>query len=111
MKIDVSEKNITITEDNISISMNFIDIIDISKLDWYIDDLKEQLQIKKEQQRQNELLKTFSLDLSYDQKRRNEYPPIQEQLDMLYWDLMHGTDKWRDKITEIKTKHPKPTLK
>lgn len=111
MKIDVFEKQIVISEDNISINMDFIEPIDSSKLEWYIEDLKTQF-IKKKQE--IELFKSVSshkIKLPYDQMRRNEYPSIEQQLDMLYWDLMNGTDKWRDKITEIKTKYPKPDLK
>ena len=37
------------------------------------------------------------------------YLPIQEQLDLLYWDQMNGTTKWKDHITAVKTKYPKPS--
>jgi len=40
-------------------------------------------------------------------KRMAEYPPIGEQLDMIYWDKINGTDLWTEKITEIKNKYPK----
>jgi len=30
-----------------------------------------------------------------------------EQLDMQYWDQVNDTTKWKDAITEIKTKYPK----
>lgn len=36
-----------------------------------------------------------------------EYPSVQEQLDMQYWDGINGTSLWADLITEIKAKHPK----
>ncbi len=39
--------------------------------------------------------------------RKSEYPSIQDQLDMLYWDKINGTNNWQDKITEIKEKYPK----
>lgn len=39
--------------------------------------------------------------------RLSEYPPLQEQLDMQYWDGINGTTLWADLITGIKTKHPK----
>ena len=39
--------------------------------------------------------------------RANEYPSIQEQLDMQYWDSVNGTTTWQDKINEIKIKYPK----
>ena len=40
--------------------------------------------------------------------RMNEYGTAQEQLDMIYDDAMEGTTKWRDHITAIKAKYPKP---
>jgi len=36
------------------------------------------------------------------------YPPIQEQLDMQYWDSVNGTTTWKDAIEAVKTEHPKP---
>lgn len=44
---------------------------------------------------------------SYIEKRLSEYPPIPDQLDMIYWDKINNTHLWLDKITEIKTKYPK----
>ena len=44
---------------------------------------------------------------TYVELRENEYPPIQEQLDMIYWDKINNTTLWTDKITEIKEKYPK----
>ena len=43
----------------------------------------------------------------YQRDRAKEYPSIQEQLDMQYWDSVNGTNTWQDKINEIKTKYPK----
>jgi hypothetical protein len=43
----------------------------------------------------------------YKYNREAEYPSIQEQLDMQYWDSVNGTTTWQDKINEIKTKYPK----
>ncbi len=50
-----------------------------------------------------------------DQKRLNTwlpqrisaYPPIDKQLDMLYWDQVNGTTVWKDAIANIKEKFPK----
>lgn len=44
---------------------------------------------------------------TYAEKRLTEYPPLAEQLDMIYWDKINGTNLWQSKITEIKTKYPK----
>ena len=45
---------------------------------------------------------------TYAELRQQEYPPIEEQLDMLYWDKVNGTNLWQETITEIKEKYPKP---
>ena len=37
------------------------------------------------------------------------YLPIQEQLDMQYWDSVNGTTTWKDHVTAVKTKYPKPS--
>lgn len=44
---------------------------------------------------------------NYIEKRRQEYPPVPEQLDMIYWDKVNGTNLWQQKIAEIKAKYPK----
>ena len=48
------------------------------------------------------------LEPTYVELRQQEYPPVEEQLDMLYWDKVNGTNDWADLITEIKEKYPKP---
>ena len=45
--------------------------------------------------------------LQYQRDRAKEYPSIQEQLDMQYWDSVNVTTTWQDKINEVKTKYPK----
>lgn len=52
------------------------------------------------------------LDLQYRQQqavRARVYPPISDQLDMIYKDNLNGTTVWKDTITAIKMSHPKPT--
>lgn len=44
---------------------------------------------------------------SYAEKRMAEYPFIQDQLDMIYWDKVNGTNNWVNKIGAIKAKYPK----
>ena len=44
---------------------------------------------------------------SYIELRAAEYPSLQEQEDMKYWDEINGTTVWRDTITAIKEKYPK----
>ena len=44
---------------------------------------------------------------SYAELRAQEYPSLQEQEDMRYWDEINGTTVWRTTITTIKDKYPK----
>ena len=39
--------------------------------------------------------------------RQAEYPSIQEQLDMQYWDKVNGTTNWEDAIAKVKSDNPK----
>ena len=39
--------------------------------------------------------------------RQQEYPSLQEQEDLRYWDEINGTTVWRDTITAVKDKYPK----
>lgn len=39
--------------------------------------------------------------------RAKEYPPIEEQLDLIYWDKVNGTNFWEKAISAIKEKYPK----
>lgn len=43
----------------------------------------------------------------YQRDRAKEYPTLQEQLDMQYWDSVNGTTVWQDTIQAIKAKYPK----
>ena len=40
-------------------------------------------------------------------KREKEYPSIQDQLDMQYWDKENDTTIWADAIAKVKTENPK----
>lgn len=46
--------------------------------------------------------------IEYQRLRAAEYPSLQDQMDMLYWDRMNGTNAWQDAIAAVKAKHPKP---
>lgn len=43
----------------------------------------------------------------YQRRRVKEYPSIEEQLDMQYWDSVNGTTTWQDAINAVKAKYPK----
>jgi hypothetical protein len=44
---------------------------------------------------------------TYQFKRSKHYPSIQEQLDLLYWDKVNGTDNWEQAIAAVKAEYPK----
>ena len=43
----------------------------------------------------------------YSEKRRKAYGSVQDQLDMLYWDQVNGTTKWKDHVSSVKSQYPK----
>ena len=51
------------------------------------------------------------LQADYDSKqyqRERVYPSIGDQLDLIYWDKINGTEKWKETIDSVKSAHPKP---
>jgi hypothetical protein len=44
----------------------------------------------------------------FQRQRADDYPSLQDQADMQYWDSVNGTTTWLDAINEIKTRYPKP---
>lgn len=44
---------------------------------------------------------------SYKDFRADNYGSITEQLDMLYWDKINGTNLWMQHIEAVKSKYPK----
>ena len=43
----------------------------------------------------------------YQRDRVKEYPPLADQLDMLYHDRINSTDTWMEAIQAVKNKYPK----
>jgi hypothetical protein len=56
----------------------------------------------------NDAVELLMSSKSYIEDRSREYPSIQEQLDMQYWDGVNGTTTWSDAIAEVKASYPKP---
>ena len=50
---------------------------------------------------------THMASIKYKSDRENEYPSIEDQLDMLFWDKKNGTTEWEDSVQVIKDKYPK----
>ena len=44
---------------------------------------------------------------TYTELRQAEYPSLQDQLDMIYWDKVNGTNTWQETIASVKEKYPK----
>ena len=61
------------------------------------------------QYKENRIYGTFEKneDGTYTQLTSN-YPSIQDQLDMQYWDAVNGTTTWKDAIAQVKADNPKP---
>jgi hypothetical protein len=47
------------------------------------------------------------IEPNYITLRQQEYPSREEQLDMMYWDRVNGTNIWEETIQSIKDKYPK----
>jgi len=56
--------------------------------------------------KQQELITEYN-SKKYQRDRAKDYPSIQEQLDMQYWDKINGTNKWQQAINAVKQKYPK----
>ena len=56
--------------------------------------------------KQQELITKYNSN-QYQRDRAKDYPSIQEQLDMQYWDKINGTNKWQQAINAVKQKYPK----
>ena len=50
-----------------------------------------------------------SASQQYARDRAAAYPPIGEQLDMMYWDSVNDTTTWASAIAAVKAAHPKPS--
>lgn len=80
------------------------EIFDEHGNEYFIDELNEELAIKKF----NEIKyhEANPPQPNYKELRKKEYPDIREQLDMIYWDKINGTNNWEKTITAVKTKFP-----
>jgi hypothetical protein len=56
--------------------------------------------------KQQELITEYNSN-QYQRDRAKEYPSIQEQLDLQYWDKINNTNKWEEAINAVKQKYPK----
>ena len=79
---------------------------DINQIDWQSDDI-EQPSKEAIQAKLTELQADYDA-LQYQRDRASQYPSIQDQLDMQYWDSVNGTTTWKDVVAKVKAENPKP---
>jgi len=68
-------------------------------------------QNKPTEQEFNDVVLAFNNDYdskAYARERTSQYPSLQDQLDMLYWDRKNGTKTWEESIDKVKADNPKP---
>jgi len=86
---------------NAQVSVNADDINQITWLNGTTPIPANQILAK-----QQELITEYNSN-KYQRDRAKDYPSIQEQLDMQYWDKINGTNKWQQAINAVKQKYPK----
>ena len=83
-----------------------------SSLTWHDGGgVEEENQNKPTEQEFNDAVLAFNNDYdskAYARERASQYPSTREQLDMIYWDKINGTEKWKEIIDKIKLDNPKP---
>jgi hypothetical protein len=75
------------------------------EVEWYSEDI-DQPSSKEIQEELDRLKKEWDA-IEYSRKRKSFYPPITEQLDMIYWDMVNGTSAWKEQIDLVKFTYPK----
>lgn len=78
-------------------------------IEWGISNTMQKPSVEIIELKVRELLEKQTIKNDYIPPREKEYPTISEQLDMLYWDKMNGTNIWMETIQNIKMKYPKPS--
>ena len=101
MKINIIQAILAIKKD----AQVYISGEDINNLVWHDGNptniTNEQILTK-----QQELITEYNSN-QYQRDRAKEYPSIQEQLDLQYWDKINNTNKWEEAINAVKNKYPK----
>ena len=94
-------KSILAINPNAQVSVNAEDINQITWLNGTTPIPANEILAK-----QQELITEYNFK-KYQRDRAKNYPLIQEQLDMQYWDKINGTNKWQQAINAVKQKYPK----
>ena len=94
-------KSIKAINPNASVSVNAEDINQITWLNGTTPIAANEILAK-----QQELITEYN-SKQYQRDRAKDYPSIQEQLDLQYWDKINNTNKWEEAINAVKNKYPK----
>jgi len=78
---------------------------DINKITWH-DGNPNKITNAQILAKREELIAEYNAQ-AYARSRATEYPSIQEQLDLQYWDKVNSTDKWGEAVKAVKDKYPK----
>ena len=94
-------KSIKAINPNAEVSINANDINQITWLNGTAPISANEILAK-----QQELIAEYNAK-QYQRDRAKAYPSIQEQLDLIYWDKINGTDNWEQAINAVKAQYPK----
>jgi hypothetical protein len=94
-------KSIKAINPNASVSVNAEDINQITWLNGTTPIAANEILAK-----QQELITEYN-SKQYQRDRAKDYPSIQEQLDLQYWDKINNTNNWEQAINAVKNKYPK----
>ena len=75
---------------------------DIDNIKWNTNPISKDVILAKQQELQAEYESN-----QYQRDRAKEYPTFADQLDLIYWDKVNGTNNWQEAINAVKTKYPK----
>lgn len=78
-------------------------VVNIDEIEWFGD--TQPIPVADIQAKLDELVAAWE---AKQYQRDRQYPSIQEQLDMQYWDSVNGTTVWADTIAAVKAANPKP---
>jgi len=100
MKIDITNSILAINP----IAQVSVNADDINQITWHNGTTP--IPANEILAKQQELITEYN-SKQYQRDRAKDYPSIQEQLDMQYWDKINGTNKWQQAINAVKQKYPK----
>lgn len=78
----------------------------VEQIDWLNTDISKIPSVESILDEKERLQKNYD-DLLYQRNRKESYPSIEDQLDMLYH---QGYEGWKEMINNVKNQFPKPVV-